>query len=171
MMNKKINILIIAIVLSALCPAGFSHGQYIPNAPFKVTEFLAPDFSLKDLQGKPFQLRNNRGKPVLIFFGTTWCPTCRNEIPLYKKINDNYAKLGLIAVYVNIMEPKEKVARFVKANSLPFIILLDEDGSIASTYGIVGVPTLILIDKEGKIVKISHTTADLPLKKLFPDKK
>jgi len=49
--------------------------------------------------------------------------------------------------------------------------LLDRDGSVATDYNIIGVPTLILIDKEGNIITISHRTSDLPLNKLFPDKK
>lgn len=68
------------------------------------------------------------------------------------------------------MEPREKVAKFTKANALPFKILLDESGEVANSYKVIGVPTLVLIDKEGEVIKITHATADLPLKKLFPVK-
>jgi len=145
-------------------------GQFIPNAPFKAAAVAAPDFSLKDLQGKFFQLSKQKGKPVLIFFGTTWCPACRSELPLYKGIYEAYTKRGMEVIYINIMEPRGKVAKFVAANALPFKILLDEDGDVANNYAVVGVPTLVLIDKEGKIIKITHSTADLPLKKIFPAK-
>ena len=47
----------------------------------------APDFSLKDLQGKTFTLSENKG-PVLLVFGATWCPYCREEIPHLKAIKD-----------------------------------------------------------------------------------
>ena len=167
---KKINIILCILALLVLFPAKSSVGQFIPNAPFKATYAYAPDFSLKDLQGKVFHLRNQRGKPVLIFFGTTWCPSCRSELPFYKEIYEAYTKRGLEVIYVNIMEPRGKVARFTKANALPFKILLDEDGEVATNYAVVGVPSLVLIDKEGKIIKTTHSTADLPLKKLFPVK-
>ena len=167
---KKINIALLTFALLAFFPANYSLGQFIPNAPFKAASVSAPDFSLKELPGKIFQLSKQRGKPVLIFFGTTWCPSCRTELPLYKGIYETYAKRGLEVIYINIMEPRGKVAKFVTANALPFKILLDEDGEVATNYAVVGVPTLVLIDKEGKIIKISHTTADLPLKKLFSAK-
>lgn len=64
-----------------------------------------------------------------------------------------------------IMEPAEKVAKFVKANGLPFRTLLDEDGSVAGSFGVVGVPTIVLIDKNGHIIAAGHRTLDLPLKK------
>ena len=169
-MMKKINIALFTFALLVLFPANYSLGQFIPNAPFKAASLSAPDFSLKDLQGKFFQLSKQKGKPVLIFFGTTWCPSCRSELPHYKGIYEVYAKRGLEVIYINISETRGKVAKFVTANALPFKILLDEDGEVATNYAVVGVPTLVLIDKEGKIIKITHSTADLPLKKLFPVK-
>ncbi len=169
-MMKKINIALFTLAILAFLPAAYSSGQFIPNAPFKAAAISAPDFSLKDLQDKFFHLSKQRGKPVLIFFGTTWCPSCRTELPLYRAIYETYTKRGLEVIYINIMEPRGKVAKFVTANALPFKILLDEDGQIATNYAVVGVPTLVLIDKEGKIIKITHSTADLPLKKLFPAK-
>jgi peroxiredoxin len=169
-MNKKFNMLLIVLSLFIFCMAGSSFAQYIPNAPFKAPELQAPDFTLKDLNGKVFKLSGQRGKPVLLFFGTTWCPSCRKELPLYKGIYSNYANRGLEVIYINIMEPREKVARFVKANTLPFRILLDESGEVADDYEVIGVPTIIMINKEGKILKISHSITDLPLQKLFSSK-
>ena len=169
-MMKKIKILFFTCALLICLPASFSMGQYIPGAPFKTVNQEAPDFSLKDLQGKVFKLKALRGKPVLIFFGTTWCPSCRKELASYKEIYQIYTKRGLEVVYINIMESRGKVARFAQANMLPFRVLLDEDGAVASNYSVVGVPTLALIDKNGKFIKIAHSTADLPLKSLFPVK-
>jgi peroxiredoxin len=170
-MNKKLSLLLIVPVLLLFCPAYPAWGQYIPNAPFKSPELRAPDFSLKDLNGKVFKLSSQRGKPVLLFFGTTWCPSCRKQLPLYKEIYGKYSGRGLEVIYINIMEPKGKVAKFVRANALPFRTLLDESGEVANNYEVIGVPTIIVIDREGKIIKASHSTDDLPLQKLFPVKK
>lgn len=163
-MMKKINIILFAFALLICLLPDFSHGQYVSDAHPPI---YAPDFALKDINGHSFKLSNQRGKPVLIFFGTTWCPSCRNELPLYKKVYEIYAKRGLEVTYINIMEPRGKVARFAQSNALPFKILLDEDGSVATGYNVIGVPTLVLIDKGGKIIKTAHTVADLPLKKLL----
>ncbi len=167
---KKRNIILLLILFICL-PANFSQGQqFIPNAPFKAVNSKAPDFSLKDLQGNVFKLSNYQGKPVLIFFGTTWCPSCRSELHVYKEIYDTYSKRGMEVAYINIMEPRAKVLKFARANALPFKVILDEKGDVAESYSVIGVPTLVLIGKERKIIKIAHSAADLPLQKLFPAK-
>ncbi|HPK53456.1 MAG TPA: TlpA disulfide reductase family protein [Smithellaceae bacterium] len=166
---KKINPLLFTLALLILCTATPSTAQYIPNAPFKETTFAAPDFSLKDLTGKVFTLNKQKGKPVLLFFGTTWCPSCRKELPRYKELYATYSG-RMEFVYINIMESREKVTKFAKSNSFPFKVLLDESGEVATDYAVVGVPTLVLINKEGNLVNIAHTTTVLndPIKKLFP---
>lgn len=170
-MNKILYILILAASLLFFCPASQSVAQYIPNAPFKAVSQRAPDFSLTDLQGQVYKLSSRKGKPILIFFGTTWCPSCRSELPVFKKIYETYAGRGLEVIYVNIMESRAKVVKFARTNSLSFKILLDESGDVATVYGVVGVPTFVLVDKEGKIIKTSHATADLSINKLFSDLK
>ncbi len=170
-MNKKIIVLFISLIVFILILNTLSLGQFIPNAPFKPVTMVAPDFSLKDLQSKTFKLSKYSGKTVLLFFGTTWCPSCRAEIPSYKEIYANYSPKGLEVVYINIGESVKRVARFAETNSLPYRVLLDEDENVANDYEIIGVPTLILIDKDRNIFSTSHRVSDLPLKKLFPDKK
>jgi len=162
-MRKCFNIIIGFLMIVFLAPAAAAWGQYIPNAPFKPELTQAPDFTLKDVQGKTFQLSAQRGKPVLIFFGTTWCPGCRAEIPKYKEVHKTYSPRGLEVIYINIMEPAKKVIRFAQSNSLPYRTLLDEDGSVGNAYSVIGVPMIILLDKAGNIVKVGHSSKDMPL--------
>ena len=168
-MNKKI--LIVAVLLLICFAVTLSFGQYRSNALSKQKAIAAPDFSLQDLEGKTFKLSGQLGKPVVLFFGTTWCPACRAEIPAYSAIYEKYTRRGLQVIYIDINEPAEKVARFAKSHSFPYRVLLDRDGSVATDYNIVGVPTLVLIDKVGNIITMSHRTADLPLDNLFPASK
>lgn len=170
-MIKKTKILLVAVILLICIPVTLSFGQYRSNAPFKQKTIPAPDFSLQDLQGKTFKLSGQLGNPVVLFFGTTWCPSCRAEIPSYSAIYEKYARRGLQVIYIDINEPAEKVARFAKSHSFPYRVLLDRDGSVANDYNVVGVPTLVLIDKNGNVITISHRTSDLPLNKLFPASK
>jgi peroxiredoxin len=133
-----------------------------PQSPVstKPVEGKAQDFMLKDLNSRKFLLSEQQGKPVLLIFGTTWCPTCRSEIPHYKKIHETYAGRGLVVANVNIQEPHEKVSRFAEKYQLPYKVLLDDTGRVAEAYRIVGVPTLILIDKEGRILSRQYQAID-----------
>ena len=117
-----------------------------------VREEKAPDFVLKDLQGRKFRLSENIGKPVLLIFGATWCPYCRDEIPRLKDIYANYSKRGLVILNIDIQESKEKVSRFAESYKLPYRVLLDEKADVAESYGVQGVPTMVLIDKKGMIL-------------------
>jgi peroxiredoxin len=170
-MNKKIKILLGLVILLICVPLALSFGQYKSNAPSKHETVAAPDFSLKDIQGKTFKLSSQRGNPVIMFFGTTWCPACRGEMPVFKAIYDKYAGRGLNFLYIDINESTERVARFAKQNSFPYLVLVDSDGSVANDYSIIGVPTLILVDNRGNILGVSHRVSDLPLDALSPAKK
>jgi cytochrome c biogenesis protein CcmG/thiol:disulfide interchange protein DsbE len=117
-----------------------------------VRENKAPDFILKDIQGGKFSLNDQRGKPVLLIFGTTWCPSCREEIPHLKDIYAQYAKKGLIMVNIDIQESRDKASRYAEKYELPYRLLLDENGAVSEMYGIRGVPAMILLDEAGMIV-------------------
>jgi len=169
-MLKKIHMISTFAFILFFISASSSWGQYIPNAPFKPQYPKAPDFTLKDLQGKTFRMSAQRGKPVLIFFGTTWCPGCRAEIPKYNKVYQTYTPQGLEVIYINIMEPAKKVARFAQANALPYRTLLDEDGSVGNSYSVIGVPMIVLVDKDGQVIKVGHSSAEMPLDKVLQNK-
>lgn len=169
-MKKSINIITLLLITVFLIPVSASWGQYIPNAPFKPRFSAAPDFTLKDVQGKTFRLSAKRGKPVLIFFGTTWCPGCRAEVPKYKKVHETYVPRGLEVIYINIMEPAKKVARFAQDNALPYRTLMDEDGSVGSAFNVIGVPMIILVDKNGYVIKVGHSSSEMPLDRVLSNK-
>jgi peroxiredoxin len=168
-MQKKISIIITLALVLFFGGKTVSWSQYIPNAPFKPKVLAAPDFSIKDTEGKIFSLSAHRGKPVLIFFGTTWCPGCRAEIPVYKKVHETYSPRGLVVIYIDIMEPAKKVARFAQTNSITYRVLLDENGEVSRAYNVVGVPMIILLDKDGIVTKIGHSSSEMPLEKVLTD--
>ncbi|HDQ04729.1 MAG TPA: TlpA family protein disulfide reductase [Deltaproteobacteria bacterium] len=170
-MNKKTITALVILTVLIIGVTTFCFGQFIPNAPFKKEVVTAPDFSLKDLKGKTFRLSRYSGDTVLLFFGTTWCPACRTEIPAYKKIYETYTPQGMEVVYINIGESAKRVKRFVKKNSLPYRVLLDKNETVANSYNIMGVPTFILLNKDRVVVNISHRTMDIPLEELFPKEK
>jgi peroxiredoxin len=129
-----------------------------------------PDFSLKDLSGKTRSLKDYRGKAVLLYFTTTWCPYCKRDIPNLKKL---YASLKdkdfeLVAIYIN--ESQKKVASFATRYTLPYPVLLDTDASVARTYGIRGVPTKILLHKDGSIACWPCSAAEEKIDDLLKEK-
>jgi peroxiredoxin len=138
-----------------------------PPVPVRETaDQAAPDFSLKSLSGENFRLSSYKGKSVLLIFITTWCPSCRAEIPHYKTIYETYSKKGLEVAMIDIQESIGTVSRFASRHQFPFRILLDSKGDVSSAYDIVGVPAMILIDKDGKIASRQYELMDSLLESL-----
>jgi peroxiredoxin len=138
-----------------------------PEGEKSSTKMTAPDFSLKDLTGKNFTLSAHKGKPVLLIFITTWCPTCRSEMPRYNNIHKQYSRHGLEVVNIDIEEPREKVSRFAEKYNITYRMLLDEKGKVAEAYRIAGIPAMVLIDKEGNVLSRQYLAMDRLLENLF----
>lgn len=140
------------ILCSALFFTLFSHASLFAVRPIE-TKVNAPaqDFKLSNLTGQEISLAQLKGKPVILFFWTTWCPFCREEISAlqneYKKITAG----GITLLAIDVGEPREKVERFFKGKSAEFPVLLDLNSKVASSYNLIGVPTFVLIDAQGKI--------------------
>jgi len=141
-----------------------------PEVRKSASEAAAPDFRLKDLTGREFTLSNLKGKPVLLIFITTWCPTCRSEMPHYKNIYETYGQQGLEVVSIDIQESKTRVSQFAEKNRVPYRMLLDENGDVAGAYEVRGIPAMVLVGKNGTILNRQYAAMDTLLETLFVKK-
>ena len=115
----------------------------------------APNFKLKDLGGKEFDLNKTlTSGPVLIDFWATWCQPCIKALPILQEIESMYASKGLTVVGINEDGPRNlpKVRPFLRSHKLEFRVLLDLNSSVMNAYRLNSIPTTILIDKTGEIV-------------------
>lgn len=114
---------------------------------------MAPDFTLKDLDGKDLALSSLRGKYVILDFWGAWCGWCIKGFPDMKAYYAKYSdKLEILGVDCNDTEQKWRDA--VKKHELPWKHVYNPRKSdLLTTYAIQGFPTKIIIDPQGKIVK------------------
>jgi peroxiredoxin len=128
------------------------------------------DFVLQDLSGDSFVLSSYRGRqPVILFFWTTWCPHCRNEL---SDLSERYADLsweGWEVFTIAVSEPAQKVSDFVKARGVGLRVLLDRDMAVTRDFGVIGVPTFVLLDKEGVVVFKGHAFPSRDYKDLIKE--
>jgi cytochrome c biogenesis protein CcmG/thiol:disulfide interchange protein DsbE len=117
------------------------------------SQALAPDFELATLDGGSIRLADLRGKVVLLNFWATWCPPCKAEMPDLDALHRAYGETqGLVVLGVNLQEPVDTVAPFVRDRNLSFPILLDTDGRVTSDlFHVRPLPTTFIIDRQGYI--------------------
>jgi peroxiredoxin len=116
-------------------------------------EKKALPFSLKMLDGeKVVNLSDFRGKPVLLKFWATWCPSCVEELPPMEKFSEGRKDQLVILLTAIDGEKEKKVQRVIKKNNISLPVLLDPKARTARSYGVNFIPVSFLISQEGLIV-------------------
>jgi len=136
----------LVVIVGLLLAACGGSAQYpMPGNP-------APDFTLKDLQGRDVKLSQFKGKPVLLNFWASWCEPCRLELPLIEATQQKHQGQDLVILGVNNGEPPEVVQSFVNENHLTFPVVLDASNEVSRAYQVNGIPSSVFINSDGQIV-------------------
>jgi len=115
-------------------------------------KIMAPDFTLKDLEGNSVKLSDYRGKIVILNFWAVWCKYCKLEMPDLNELNKELKKGDeAVILAVDVQESADTVKKYLTSNDIGLKALLDEDGSIAQSYGISGYPTTFVINPDGSV--------------------
>lgn len=109
------------------------------------------DFTLTDLTGKSWTLKDLRGKVVLVNFWATWCPPCRKEIPDLISLYQRFQNQGLVILGISD-EPAQKVGTFAAEKMVNYPVLLDPDEKVHKLFMVEGIPKTFIYDREGKLV-------------------
>jgi peroxiredoxin len=108
------------------------------------------DFTLTDLSGKSWTLRQLAGKVVVVNFWATWCPPCRKEMPdldaLYREFKDK----GLVILAISD-EDRSKVTSFLAEHPVTYTVLLDPGRKVNDQFVVRGIPKTFVYDRSGKL--------------------
>ena len=124
----------------------------------------APPLVGQTLDGRTLSLAQLRGKPVLVTFWATTCPSCVEEMPhlieLYRELNPKGLEIvGVAMAY----DPPEQVRAMVRQRQIPYPIVLDTQERIAREYDNVRLtPTTVLVSPEGRIAHYRLGLLDMP---------
>ncbi|HKT32360.1 MAG TPA: TlpA disulfide reductase family protein [Gammaproteobacteria bacterium] len=177
MKHAQATVLVVAILIAAGA-AGFGVYTWMqpvhrPAPAASVAETSAPPpatptmsaaealtVPMNDLQGKPHSLDDWRGKVVLVNFWATWCPPCREEVPLLVKLQAKYAAQGLQIVGIATDEQSEQDVRdFVKRMVVNYPILMGggHSADIVNALGgdFIGLPVSVVLEPDGSVFRIN----------------
>ncbi|HJT86673.1 MAG TPA: TlpA disulfide reductase family protein [Bryobacteraceae bacterium] len=137
--------------------AGCSRSKPVPKASVESDHGrkAAPDFALKDADGKTVHLSDYRGKVVLLDFWATWCGPCRIEIPWFGDMERKDKDKGFAVLGVAMDDEGWKVVKpFMAELKMNYRVILGNDETAQKYGGIDALPTTFLIDRQGRIASV-----------------
>ena len=112
----------------------------------------APNVILNDLESKPVLLSDFKDKRhVILNFWATWCGPCKEEMPLFQKLYEQYGD-ELVVIGVNLQENIEPIKKFLGEYKITYPIVLDPDADVKKLYNVITQPVTYFINKDGVIV-------------------
>jgi cytochrome c biogenesis protein CcmG, thiol:disulfide interchange protein DsbE len=122
---------------------------------------MAPDFTRPDQVGKDVQLSRHRGKLVLLNFWASWCPPCREEMPVFSRWQKALQSAGLQVIGVSMDDDRSEVKRFLSQYPVSYPIVTGDARFAEQFGGVLGLPLTYLIDAHGRVVGRFQGEADL----------
>ena len=119
--------------------------------PIRAREPFAPDFAFTSLEGARISNAALQGKVVLLDFWATWCPPCRQSVPVIAGLRKKYADKPFEILGISA-DPDERTLRtFVEINHMNWTEYLDLSEAVSSAFNVDSYPTYIVVDKEGVV--------------------
>jgi thiol-disulfide isomerase/thioredoxin len=113
-----------------------------------------PDFSLQDLNGSRFHMRERIGKdPVIITFWATWCAPCKQLLTKLEKMRLEHPDLLVLAISADDSSTLAGVKPYISGKKFGFTVLLDTDSKVLRMFDPEKkIPVTVVADKTGNIV-------------------
>lgn len=133
------------------------HQEYnaiLEKAIGSATEFAeagsAPDFTLKDENGRTVSLNQYKGKVVYLSFWATWCKPCLKGFEKSYYIRQKLEERGIVLINVSIDKKESTWKSTMQRIKMPGINLLDTSDMMMKKYNLSSLPVYHIIDKNGR---------------------
>ena len=140
----------LAVMLLLLTPLA-GNAVELPPGVLTVTDRLAPDLKLDNLDGEPYDLAGSSGHWRFVHFWASWCGPCRREMPSIQQMIPQLEGSGIEFVLVNTAQTDDEAFTFLGIVAPELIPLMDYDGLVTEAWQPRGLPATYLVDPAGHI--------------------
>lgn len=119
--------------------------------PLRARAPFAPEFSFTTHEDQDISNAALRGKVVLMDFWGTWCPPCRESIPILRNLSKKYTGKPFQLVSVSSDDDEDVWKTFIKAEHMEWSQYIDLSGAVLHAFKVESFPTFIVLDKDGVI--------------------
>jgi len=127
----------------------------------------APRFRAKTTTGEQFNNESVKGKIVLFEFWTTWCKYCEAEAPMVDDIAQEFKSKDLIVLAVDVLEPDQKVKKYLAEHPRSVPIVLTKDTNLAAMYNAQVYPIYVVVDRDGNIAGEQRGAGERGLRRML----
>src|SRR5882672_5765235 len=129
--------------------------SYLASGQIKTTA-AEPTMKLQGLDGKVYDMADQRGSVVLVSFGATWCAPCSTELRALEELLAEYQNKPVRFYWVSIESPDQVtnivLKRYAKERKVSFPVLRDTAKMVFSQFSPrVRLPMIVLLGKDGRV--------------------
>ena len=110
-----------------------------------------PRLARPDLEGRTVDLRELKGRVVVVNFWATWCDPCREEMPSFERLRERLKGQPFEVLTVNYGEGRERIQQFLDRHRLTLPVLLDPEKQAAAAWRAGGLPMTFIVDARGRV--------------------
>ncbi|MDR2035898.1 MAG: TlpA family protein disulfide reductase [Coriobacteriales bacterium] len=114
----------------------------------------APDFAMLDSQGTTVKLSDLRGQPVVLNFWASWCPPCREEMPEFEQLYQEYGtqvQFVMLNATDGQRDTVQSAAQFINEAGFSFPVYFDDNREGARAFSVNAIPVTVFIDRDGYV--------------------
>lgn len=154
-MSRPVQVAVLVLVAIAAAAAGYGFNLWRMERGASPAAEAVLAARLDDLEGRPQALAQWRGKVLVVNFWATWCAPCREEIPIFVRLQEQYGAGGLQFIGIAI-DQRDKVQSFAREFGINYPVLLGGidavDMSRQAGNRVGALPFTVIIGRDGQVV-------------------
>lgn len=141
----------LALAAALFLAAGCAAPRTLPsssNALARPLEFSLPTFA----DGSKHSITGDRGQVVVLDIWATWCEPCRDALPTWEQLANQYGARGLRVYAISVDQDPNQVRQFLDETKISLPVLMDTDAEVAeSILKVKAMPTTFFLDRRGTV--------------------